>query len=41
MASAPVDVVGGQRGFVAAADLLEVPRVATAAGHAGAPALLL
>jgi hypothetical protein len=36
MTSAPVDVVGGQGGFVAAADLLEVPRAAATVGHAGA-----
>jgi hypothetical protein len=29
-------VVGGQGGFVAVADLLEVPRAAVAGGHAGA-----
>jgi hypothetical protein len=38
MASTPVDVVGGQGGFVATANLLEVPGAAAVAGHAGAPA---
>jgi hypothetical protein len=32
MASVPVDVLGGQGGFVAATDLLEVPRAVAAAG---------